>query len=484
MTALRDAIRQLRAVAGALPRVPDTPVHTGQASRRLEKREASRMMSDPEVDAELLRRVRPADPESLSNRDVRQSLPPAWRWFDRSKRNDAEWLTRLTIDAVKRQSRQIDRALVMTWLDLFPNEQGAEILAQAAGTAAERHDWPYRSAGREFQLWDRHEGALRVGKELLEAAEPDAVLRRASLHAGVYSGNLVQSALESVCDVVADSKWVVAAGNCENLLGLLERMGDAAVSTRTRPLLVRALLRPWIEAAPDNELRVRIQRFALKQYGDPRFDGSKWAQFFADLEARGYKQDAEALKTIVLQWLNRAAFEIFFKLIGQSTSDPIQWAAREEFWRHYLETDHIKRAYFMLGTDAERRARPHWQKLQEAGGYGLIDTGADPDHSAFLMEIGDVVIAEWTHSGSCCFWRPDAVHRPVFGLRRYDGGLMRNTDRMSGAAARQATKLGGDPLWIALAHTPQRLRTTRGWHAKFARQIRDWTSICWTEAEW
>jgi hypothetical protein len=484
MTALRDAIRQLRAVASALPRLHDKPLYTAQASRRSEKLGASTMVSDPEVDAELLRRVRPTDPESLSNRDVRRSLPPGWRLLDSAERSDAEWLTRLTIDAVKRQSRQIDRALVMTWLDVFPYEQGTEILARAAGTAAERHDWPYRAAGREFQLWDRREGALRLGKELLDAVDPDAVLRRASLHTGVYSGNLVQSALESVSNVVADSKQVAAAGNCEKLLELLERMGDAAVSSRTRPLLVRALLRPWIEAAPDNELRVRIQRFVLKQYGDPRFDGSRWAQFFEDLKARGYKEDAETLKTIVLHWLNRAAFEIFFKLIGQSTSDPIQWAAREEFWRHYLETNNIKRAYFMLGTDAERRARPHWQKLQEAGGYGLIDTGADPDHSAFLMEIGDTVIAEWTHSGSCCFWKPDAVHRPIFGLRRYDGGLMRNTDRMSGAAARQAAQLGEGPLWIAQAHTPQRLRGTRGWHAKFARQIRDWTSIRWAEAEW
>lgn len=244
----------------------------------------------------------------------------------------------------------------MTWLDVFPKGDGAAVLASAARTAAERYEWPYRAAGREFNLWDHDEAAQRVGKELLTGTDADTVLRRASLHAGVYSGNLVQSALASICDEVADSNRSNAATNCENLLGLLTRMGDAAVSSATRPLLVRALLKPWANTAPDNELRVRIQRFALNQYGDPRFDTSKWSGFSQALQARGYSQDVEGLKTVLLQWLNRAAFEIFFKLIGKSTSAPEQWAAREEFWRHYLEHNHIKRAYFMLGTDAYKQA--------------------------------------------------------------------------------------------------------------------------------
>lgn len=484
MSALRNAIRQLRATAGALTHTPAAPIETSRALQRLEKWQANFVAPDPEEDAALLERVRPIRPEQLSNREVRRSLPPAWRWLDRSRSDDVEWLTRLTTDAVERTSRPIDRSLVMTWLDVFPDGNGSDVLAKAAETAAERYNWPYRSAGREFQLWDRQEGALRVGQELMAGPEPDAVLRRASLHAGVYSGNLVQSALTSICEEVADSKRVLAASNCENLLDLLNQMGDAAVSAATRPLLVRALLKPWKDGPPDSDLRIRIQRFALKQYGDPRFDTSKWTQFFQALQARGYRQDAEALKTVVLQWLNRAAFEIFFKLIGQSTSEPTQWAAREEFWRHYLEMNHIKRAYFMLGSDAERQARPHWQKLQEAGGYGLIDSDANPDHSAFLMEIGDIVIAEWTHNGSCCFWQPEAVHRPVFGVRRYDGSLMRATDKMKSAASRQANSLGTDQLWIALPHNPPRVRGTRGWHSKFARQIRDWTGIRWAEAEW
>jgi hypothetical protein len=484
MTALRNAIRQMRITAGTLPRVPDFPVETVRALKRLEKWQMSYVAPDAEEDAQLLQRVRPIQPEQLSSRDIRRSLPPAWRWLDRNQGDDLEWLTRLTTDAVARASRPIDRSLVMTWLDVFPEGDGADVLANAARTAAERYEWPYRPAGREFNLWDHDEAAQRVGKELLTGTDADAVLRRASLHAGVYSGNLVQSALTSICDEVADSHRSNAATNCENLLGLLTRMGDAAVSSATRPLLVRALLKPWANTAPDNDLRVRIQRFALKQYGDPRFDTSKWSAFSQALQTRGYSQDMESLKAILLQWLNRAAFEIFFKLIGQSTSAPEQWAAREEFWRHYLEHNHIKRAYFMLGSDAERRARPYWQKLQEAGGYGLIDSDANPDHSAFLMEIGDVIIAEWTHNGSSCFWKPDAVHRPIFGAKRYDGSLMRATDKMKVAAYRQAVSLRSDSLWIALPHNPPRSSYKRGWHSKFAFQIREWTGIRWTEAEW
>lgn len=487
MTKLRDAIRGMSARAKAMPKPKAAPTATADALQKLEAWVAAQREMSDEEDAALLARVRLIPPHSLPDRDVRNSVPPAWRKTDRNMESEREWVLGLTSEAVKRDTKRIDRALVLTWLECFPEGLGASDLAAAAKFAASRRDWPYNKAGDEFNLWDRASAAKTIGKELLRADDPDGVLRRAALNPGVYSGNLVQAALEYTANIVATGASGTASRDCNALLDLLDKLGDGGITSETRPLFMRALLKPWIKAAPDSDLRVRIQKFALKQYGDPRFDASNWARLSRDLSARGYGDDAEGVRNVVLRWLNRASFEIFFKLIGQSTSDPIQWAAREEFWRHYLEKDQISRAFFILGSEAENRARPYWEKLDEAGGYGRLKEGVDPSHSAFLMEIGDVIIAEWTHNASCCFWRPDAIHRPDFSNirgKRFDGRLMRNTDKMKAAAAKQATATGGQPLWAALAHTPQRLKGSRGWHAKFARHLRGWTGIAWSEAEW
>lgn len=474
-------------MAQAMPKPKTVPSGTANALQKLEAWVAGQHEASDEADAALLARVRPLPPQSLPDRDVRKSVPPAWRQTDRNITSEREWVLGLTKEAVKRDTKRIDRALVLTWLESFPEGAGSSDLAAAARVAANRRDWPYRKAGEEFALWDRASAADMVGKEILRSGDPDEVLRRAALNPGVYSGNLVQAALECLANMVAKGSGGTASRDCNALLDLLEKHGDACITSETRPLFMRALLKPWIKDPPDSDLRVRTQKFALKHYGDPRFDASNWSRLSRELLARGHGDDAEAIRNVVLRWLNRASFEIFFKLIGQSTSDPIQWAAREEFWRHYLEKDKISRAFFILGSEAERRARPHSEKLDEAGGYGRLKEGVDPSHSAFLMEIGDVIIAEWTHNASCCFWRPNAVHRPDFSNirgKRFDGRLMRNTDEMKVAASKQAKVLGGQPLWAALAHTPQRLKGSRGWHAKFARHIRAWTGIAWSEAEW
>jgi hypothetical protein len=487
MTALRDAIIGMRARAKAMPKPKAVPTATESALKKLEAWIAGQHETSDEADAALLARVRPIPLHSLPDRDVRKSVPPAWRQSDRDIASEREWVLGLTNEAVKRNTKRIDRALVLTWLESFPEGMAASDLAAAAKVAANRRDWPYRIAGNEFDLWNRASAAEKVGMELLRSGDPDDVLRRAALNPGVYSGNLVQAALECTANSVASGASGTAARDCNALLDLLDMLGEAGITSETRPLFMRALLKPWVQAAPDSDLRVRIQKFALKEYGDPRFDASRWARLSSELAARGYVEDAEAVRLVVLRWLNRASFEIFFKLIGQSTSDPTQWAAREEFWRHYLEKDQISRAFFILGSEAERQARPHWQKLEEAGGYGRLRDDVDRSHSAFLMEIGDVIIAEWTHNASCCFWRPNAVHRPDFSNirgKRFDGRRMRNTDEMKVAAAKQAQSTGEQPLWAALAHTPQRVKGSRGWHAKFARHIRSWTGIAWSEAEW
>lgn len=492
MTTLRDAISDMRARAKAMPKVKAVPIATEGALRKLEAWIAGQREASDEADTALLARVRPIPLQSLPDRDVRKSVPPAWRKIDRDIASEREWVLGLTSEAVKRNSKRIDRALVLTWLESFPKGLGASDLAAAAEVAANRRDWPYRIAGNDFDLWNRESAAEKVGIELLRSDDPDDVLRRAALNPGVYSGNLVQTALERAADIVATGVNGKAAQDCNALLNLLDTLGEAGITSETRPLFMRALLKPWVKAAPDGDLRLRIQKFALKEYGDPRFEAANWARLSKELVARGHSQDAEVVRLVLLRWLNRASFEIFFTLIGKSTTNPVQWAAREEFWRNYLEKDQISRAFFILGPQAINHTwdENNRKKIDEAGGYGHFKDGADAGHSAFLMEIGDVVVAEWTHDGSCCFWKPNAVHRPDFGniksnkYNTFDGRFMRNTIAMRGAAERQANAMGGGQLWVALPHNPQRLRGKRGWHAKFARQIRSWTGIAWSEAEW
>lgn len=484
MTCLRDAITYVRTKARALTQPPMEPRETQRAVRLLEEHEASSRQHADEDDVVLLSRLQSLAPAAISPRDLGRVMTPAWRRLDRREEAARTWVVAVTDQALALERRPTDRAIVRTWLDVFPEGPAADHLAQAAETAAERHDWAFRPAGRAFDLWNAQGAPTRIGDALLSTLEPDEVLRRAALTPGLYGGRLVQSAIERAAESVARTGRETAARDVAALLDLIENLGEAGLSSALLPVLVWGMLEPWTRCAPDPDLRTRAQRFVLRHVGDPRTDGRAWRNLEVALDERGVDTNVDALRAVVRRWLVHANFEIFFKIIGASTSNKEQWDAREEFWRHYLENDHVDDARFVLGSAAERQAKVHAEVLGDAGGYGRFEYEHDASASALLMAIGDIIVAEWTHNGSACFWEQDAIHRPSMTAPRYNGRYMRASDIMKVAAIKQARSLGVEPLWTAKSHTPPRTRFERGWHRKFARHIRELTGIRWAEAEW
>ncbi|MFQ3665279.1 MAG: EH signature domain-containing protein [Sphingomonadaceae bacterium] len=467
---LRDAIAAVVIKVQGWPQLAADPIALPRAARALERKFGQSVTVNLEEEERFLARVVRHPPADLRPRELRRALAPAWRLLNRKGAVPPEWVQDLTTTALGMQRGAADRALVSTWLDVFPTCDGAELLARAAAKAAERHDWPYRAAGRRFALWSPVEGPRKLGRALLEADDLSTVLQEAAIGPGRLPSAFVQASVASICDEVAETKGQQAENECEALLDLLERFGPNGILSDTQPRVVRALLRPWRTVPPSKELKVRIQKRLVATVGDPRTSPTRWLGIEAALRALGHAGDADTLRLVLKRWLVTASFEIFFRVMGRTTEDPVQWRAREKFWRAYLEKGHVGEAWFILGSEAERQAKAYREELAEAGGFGRFDAGANPGHSALLMAIGNVVIGEWTHNGSCCFWQMNAVRRPELYKARYDGKYLRNSEAMRSAADRQARELQSSPLWEAHAHHS-------GWEHKFTQVIHRLTGI-------
>jgi len=359
----------------------------------------------------------------------------------------------------------MDRAVVSTWLDVFPEGPGSEQLAAAAAMAANRHDWPYAAAGQRFSLWERASAAAALGREMLAKADTDSALKSAALRPGHYTAGIVIGGLEAAAIDVAGRTGSSAEVGCATLLDMSDRIGIAG-SQRAR--VGRALLRPWQRSAPPDDLRRRIQRFVLSKIGDPRSkqsENSNWQQLLNQLSERGFSAESDDLKNTISRWLVRDTFDLFFRLVARTTDDPVQWRRRDTFWRRYLEDNSVENAWFILGDDAKWASRADGNLLGSAGGIGELRSGATSDQSALLMQIGDLTVAEWSSRGSCCFWRPEAERMPEFGNEKFDGEYLRATNVMKMLSNKQA-KRAGRRLWMALPHTGS-------WEYKFAEHIRN-----------
>lgn len=86
----------------------------------------------------------------LSASDLRQALDDAW-----SGPVPPAVPAALLASALARNRRSCDRAVIEAYFMRYPaSHAGFALLREAACTAAERHAWHWRVAGRRYRLWD------------------------------------------------------------------------------------------------------------------------------------------------------------------------------------------------------------------------------------------------------------------------------------------------------------------------------------------
>ena len=252
-----------------------------------------------------------------------------------------------------------------------------------------------------------------------QASNPLEIFEEAGLKRGVLlGGGFSAQAFEHVCDVVS-------RGHDRSVLdkfflffptSLNDQTDDRALITKTAlPQVARALLKPYLQADPDDHARSAILDLLVRLYRDPRLKPTEWA---------GVDQD---LVGVLLRWLTAESFEMLMEVLNSSNQSQ-QWRIRERFWRKYIKRDYVKEAWVAFGPDAEREAFKliRGGQLRSRGAFGVLEKSQiQGHHSVLFMRIGDLIISEWTHDGKVRFYRSRNSAKPPFYQLRYDPDVLR-----------------------------------------------------------
>lgn len=127
--------------------------------------------------------------------------------------------------------------------------------------------------------------------------------------------------------------------------------------------------------------------------------------------ATAWNRVPEKVWRMVRSWVNEANLRLFFELLaGRSGSDE----GRLHFWSRYLDQIQWTRLVFGHETIQLSRRNPQVRALlaQEYGSYATFQGSKDLD--AFLMQIGNYVIVEFSKTGNACYVYPsqDLVFDP------------------------------------------------------------------------
>jgi len=156
------------------------------------------------------------------------------------------------------------------------------------------------------------------------------------------------------------------------------------------------------------------------RFGDPRI--GEWP----GLEGKdgGFRRDS--CVATIKRWLSIEYLDLFIKII-EKTAEDRQFKPRKAFWLKYFERGVISDLTLALASDANAIARKMRSQADNAEYMQWANLKrALPNQSVLLMQLGDLIIAEWSHSGAMQFWKADSKTAPEFHSKEYFSSALRN----------------------------------------------------------
>lgn len=412
MTALKDVIADPASLARRLRVVAPEPLKLRRVVESIKGTDGGGW--NPEIierlQARMIEASRRGEVHLLTRRDFRIGCQ-AFLIGQEAPGRDPDVRRQVLQVVVSSKRRAAFLALVDAYLNSFRDDDSA-IQSLGSQLSFMARDWPWRSRDLWPQRFDAFDllDAERAPKRLAEAVlatenPPLQVLEQAGLGStGRRKGGLAEAAFKTACRSIASRHGPSSLPLQKRLIAWARDEATPLAFPTSWPDYAAALFLPWTAQDPAAEHKSAILDAAIAYAGDPRTRVRDWRAVAA--EARG----------VVIRWLTRASVEQFFDIVAETTARPDMWADRRRFWTAYLRADHISAAWVAFGSAGAFRARQAAQRNNDTGlsMFGRLASGGGrtPEHAALIMEIGDLIIVEWSHNGRWYAWPKGARDRP------------------------------------------------------------------------
>lgn len=415
---------------------------------------------DPEPWQAFIDRIDPAEPARLSRKDLRRLATEIWDFPELQA-----YVSGLVEHCATLGKRTLDRRLARAYWNRFRSDASVfSYLGQYCSSRVSTLGTPWTEISAVLPIWDCDIGPKSLGLLLLDVNKRDALLSRAKLTLRDMQGGYVEAAFSAVLldrcvRTIRGHSEAAICDEAKTIIQLAEGLGAGAIQGNAG-LIAYALLKPWMDRSAPAEHKDMIRVFLINEFGDPRTNSNQWLSRANALSKKHQITDAADVFRLLNRWLTERSVELFFEIIADTTERKDHWRARRAFWNAYLATDAISDAWCILGTQAER----HVKRISgiSPDDFGKVEgSNIDPGHSALLMRIGDLVIADWSHVGAVRFWKDP--NTPTLYSRKYYG---KNLDKGSGYS------------YAKMNHVPVKSMSHIGkWYRKFSDFIKQETGI-------
>lgn len=219
----------------------------------------------------------------------------------------------------------------------------------------------------------------------------------------------------------------------DRLLAWIDPPGAAALETGGA-LAVGALLRPWVEREPGDDLRGKLSERIIAAYGDPRLqNGGIWSGF------------DPVLKRVMLRWLTGQDMKFFCDMVTVTQPNHM-WPPRRDFWLALFKEKRITEAWVAFGSSARAYAQ---RNLVKHGGTNTARRfGRQLDRSQstslLIMRIGNKIVVDGCHSYKTHIFRADDPKAP----KLYEGSYYCDSIRFSSTNSKSHNSIPNWQEWV------------------------------------
>ena len=177
---------------------------------------------------------------------------------------------------------------------------------------------------------------------------------------------------------------------------------------------ISAILKHWEQSTPTQEYITFLTENLVGLYGDPRLNpGGAWPNV------------PHSLLAVFIRWLTGEDIRFFMDVVSAvevNARDGHMWEPRREFWLKLYEQKRIQNAWVAFSNDAAtyaKRLRNRKNNNVAEFGYQMAG-GYRKETSLLILEIGNKVIIEGSHSYKVRIFNKENINTPKLFRPKYD----------------------------------------------------------------
>lgn len=333
--------------------------------------------------------------------------------FDEKRRSEADFQEArsflLEQVAIHRSETFLSGMMVVYLGSFVKNSEHSRELAAALKKAKERMS----SSGRRLldeipEILDAINGPRQLAVRMSKMTDPFRELERYGLqnpHGPGFMDCVHEILSAKVSPRLTSQKQIDWFLNWLRPKGRQTRESGAAIA-------IAALIHPWLNRNPSDEIRSHLIESLIEMYGDPRIEkGGVWTGVSTEY------------MRIIHRWLTREDMRFFTGVVDEAQKDAM-WPPRRDFWLELYDRDMIDAAWVAFSASARRYAIKHLMRedarnAKSRFGY-QSERGQRENTSLLIMHIGNKVFVEGCHNYKTHVFDKEDPEAPKLFEKKYN----------------------------------------------------------------